>query len=179
MVISMTKKQDNSKKEEKDHDKKQEELESLKDTVQRVQAEFENYKKRVDKMAHEQVMYASKEVITELLPIIDNLELALKNTSEHSEFVKGIEMIHSQLISLLDKFHVKKVICEGHKFDPFLHEALMQEECDPEKHGCIIEEFQPGYKIGDRVLRHAKVKVGNQAKNGKKEQDHKDNKKDD
>lgn len=151
----------NPKKEKEPKGEKHAKVHSINDileTLQRVQAEFENYKKRVEKEKSEFIKSACAKIIKEILPVLDNFDMALKNTSNHNDFVKGIGMIHSQLFSALSKEGLKPIDAEGKKFNPYVHEALMQEESD-KGDGIIIEEFQKGYMIGDIVLRHSKVKV--------------------
>jgi len=148
-------KQKTHKKETK-VDPKDQKIAELTDTLQRLQAEFENYKKYVEKSKTDFVKYAQSDIIEKLLPILDSFELALKNTSKE-EFIKGIELIYSQLYSLLEKQGLKKIQAKG-KLDPHLHEVLLKEECDKEE-DTILEELQKGYMLGDKVLRHSKVKV--------------------
>jgi len=97
-------------------------------------------------------------MIKKFLPIIENFDLSLKNTDNHDELVKGIELIYGQFLDILKEEGVKKIETVGKLFDPNLHQALMAEE-SKEKSNTVIEEFQPGYVIKERVLRHAKVKV--------------------
>ena len=132
----------------------------LKETLQRVQADFENYKKRVERETEDFKKFASAELIGKLLPILDAFELSLKNSKDKEEFVKGIELIYAQLNEILGKEGLKKIEAVNQKFDPFLHEALMTEKSD--KDGLILEELQKGYMLGDKVIRHSKVKVGKQ-----------------
>ncbi|MBW2999723.1 nucleotide exchange factor GrpE, partial [Candidatus Woesearchaeota archaeon] len=137
--------------------KEQEKIAELTETLQRVQAEFENYKKRIEKESIEFKQFAAKEVVEKLLPILDNFELALKNTKENEQFLKGMELIYSQFFSTLENLGLKRINCNG-KFDPHLHEALMSEQSDKEP-GTILEEFQKGYTLNNKVIRHSKVKV--------------------
>jgi molecular chaperone GrpE len=123
-----------------------------------VQADFENYKKRTEKEKADFTRIACSGLIEEILPIMDTFEIALKNKENQKEFVKGVEMIYSQLFSTLEKIGLKPIESEGKKFDPYLHEALMQEESDEEQ-GVVIEEFQKGYSLNGKVIRHSKVKV--------------------
>ncbi len=128
------------------------------DALQRLQAEFENYKKRCDRESASFRKYANAEMIKSLLPILDSFELALKNNGDREKFVKGVEMIYAQLYSLLEDKGLRRMAAEGKKFDPYTQEALLQEES--EKDGIVLEELQKGYLLGDAVLRHSKVKVG-------------------
>jgi len=142
-------------------------INELTETLQRVQAEFENYKKRCDAQNHEFMKYSNAQFVEKLLPIIDTFELALKHTdSDDKEFVKGMELIYSQLISLFKHEGITKINVLGKQFDPRTHEALMQEDSD-KKPGTVIEELQSGYIMHDRVLRHAKVKIVKEKKKEK------------
>ena len=89
---------------------------------------------------------------------MDSFEIALKNTSEHEKFVKGIQMIYSQIYSILSSNGLKKIDAVGKKFDPYKHEVLMKEESEKED-DIVLEEFQKGYMLNDKVIRHSKVKV--------------------
>ena len=133
-------------------------INDLTESLQRLQAEFENFKKRTEKEKLDFCKYAEKDLITNLLPILDNFELALNNTQEGSEFIKGIELIYAQLVSELEKKGLEKIESLGQKFDPYKHEALMQEE-SKEKEGTILEELQKGYQLNNLIIRTAKVKV--------------------
>lgn len=129
----------------------------LTDALQRLQAEFENYKKRSEKEKQDFKTYATSELIKKLLPVLDNFALAFSNT-ESEEFKKGVELIYSQLLTVLEEEGLQPISAEGEMFDPYRHEAIMQEESDEEK-GKVIEEFQKGYMLNDKLLRHSKVKV--------------------
>jgi molecular chaperone GrpE len=136
----------------------------LTDTLQRTQAEFENYKKRVDKEKDEFVKYAKAELIQKLLPTIDTYEIALKSTKDNEKFVKGIEMVYAQLVSLLHSEGLKPIESLGKKFDPYLHEVMLKEKSDKDDE-IILEELQKGYTLNGKVLRHSKVKVSEKTEN--------------
>ena len=155
-----------SKKEKKPTDK--EVIAELTETLQRTQAEFENFKKRVDKDKAEFVKYAKAEIIQKILPTLDTFEIALKSTSDKEKFVKGIEMVYAQLFSLLEAEGLKKIEADGKKFDPYLHEVMLKEKSDKED-GIILEEIQKGYMLNDKVLRHTKVKVSEKIESDKKD----------
>ena len=138
--------------------KKEIKVTELTETVQRVQADFENYKKRTEKDKEEFVKYACQNIVLDLLPILDHFELALKHTKDKEEFVKGIELVYSNFIDMLGKKGLKPINALTKEFDPVMHEALMQEK-SKEKPGIVIEEFQKGYLINDKVIRPTKVKV--------------------
>ncbi|MBR9676613.1 nucleotide exchange factor GrpE [Candidatus Woesearchaeota archaeon] len=132
---------------------------ALTESLQRLQAEFENYKKREENNKLQTQQYLIGDFAKKFLPIIDNFELALKNkTSNDDPFIKGIELLYAQLVSVLEEYNIKKINTKNVKFDPKLHEAMMMVESKKESN-TIIEEFQSGYLIGEKVLRHSKVKV--------------------
>lgn len=153
-------------KEQKERDEKKELIE----TLQRLQAEFENYKKRVDRDYENMVKCSNEDLIKQILPIIDNFELALKSCKVKDEFYKGMELIYSQLIDTLLSRGVKPIECLGKKFDPYYHEALLTEESEKEPN-TILEELQKGYMLYDKVIRHSKVKIAKKKKEDKKEED--------
>jgi len=139
-------------------------LQVMTELAQRTQANFENYRKQTEKRVDDIRETAAKNIILHVLPIIDNLELALKNVHEHTEFVKGIELIYSQLFSIMEAQGVEIISTEKATFDPYFHEALLKVESDlPEN--TILEEFQKGYLFKGQVLRHAKVKISAGSKN--------------
>jgi len=132
----------------------------LTDTLQRLQAEFENYKKRIQQENNDFRAYASSEFISSLLPILDSFELALKNQDKHQDFVKGVELIFSQIYDMLEKKGLRPIKTRGENFDPYRHEVLLTEKTDKEvKEDKIVEELQKGYMLKDKVIRFAKVKV--------------------
>ncbi len=137
---------------------KSQKIEELTDTLKRLQAEFENYKKRVDKEKSEFMKFANAEIISKMLPVFDSLELALKNTADKEKFTEGIKMIYAQLHSMLNAEGVKPIKTENQKFDAYRHEVLMKEASDKPE-GTILEEFQKGYMMKDKVLRFSKVKI--------------------
>jgi len=159
----MTKKTNKTKKINKTG-KEQDELQvskdnivELTDTLKRIQAEFENYKKRTEKEQEDFKKYSDKELIKKLLPIIDNFELAFQNNSKNEDFIKGVELIYSQLFQILEEKGLKSIKAVGEKFDPYKHEALLIEKSN--KENIVLEELQKGYTLNDRVIRHTKVKV--------------------
>jgi len=166
------KKEDKKKAETKKKPTDKELIAELTETLQRSQAEFENYKKRVDKEKQEFVKYAKSELIQKILPTLDTFEIAFKSTSDKEKFVKGIEMVYAQLFSLLESEGLKKIESVGKKFDPYLHEVMLKEKSDKED-GIILEELQKGYMLNDKVLRHSKVKVSEKIKSDKKDNNEK------
>lgn len=130
------------------------------ETIQRLQADFENYKKRVQRDQKEYCEFAEKALIEKLLPFIDNFDLAMQNSNNESkeEFIKAIEMVHKQLHNTLNKEGLKKINTKDQKFNPELHQPILQEESDKEPN-TILDEIQPGYIFKDKILRHSKVKL--------------------
>ena len=136
---------------------------ALYDQLLRRQAEFENYRRRVDREKAEFHARARGEVLLELLPVVDNFERALsslpKREADAAGLRHGLELIHKQLKDALTKFGLEPVESVGQVFDPHLHEAVTIEPTDEHEENTIIEEFQRGYKLGEKLLRPAKVKV--------------------
>ena len=131
----------------------------LTEMLQRKQAEFENYRKQQEKRIEDIREQANKDLILQLLPLLDNFNLALKNCQTNGkEFVKGVELIYSQLFTVLENNGVKPIQTDNQDFDPYFHEALMKINSEKPEN-TIIEELQKGFLLKDRVIRHAKVKV--------------------
>jgi molecular chaperone GrpE len=135
------------------------ERDSLLDRLARAQAEFENARRRATKEQQDFRDYAAADVIKSLLPILDSFERALQVKSEPGDFRSGVELIYKQLQDALAKLGVRAIPAKGEPFDPHVHEAIeMVETSDAADHE-VIEELQRGYKIKDRLLRPAMVKV--------------------
>ena len=142
-------------------DPKQQELDELNDRYKRVMAEFENYKKRSGK--ERETLYNSilGDIVEVFLPIVDNLENALKVESQDAEYKKGIELVLKQFKDVLKAKGVEEIPAVGEIFDPSLHEAVSSVQ-DPDKNAQeIVQEYRKGYKIGSRVIRHSMVVVAN------------------
>jgi molecular chaperone GrpE len=136
---------------------------TLLDQLLRRQAEFENYRRRVDRERAETYARSRAEVVLELLPVIDNFERALASL-EHSgndakSLRQGIELIHRQLNDALAKFGLEPVESVGQTFDPNVHEAVSAEPSSEHEENTVIAEFERGYRLGEKLLRPAKVKV--------------------
>jgi molecular chaperone GrpE len=130
------------------------------DRLARLQAEFENYRKRSARENSEYRDFAVSEAARALLPVIDNFSLALKNASAKPEDLrKGVELIHKQLQDVLQKLNVERINAEGEPFDPRVHEAIEMVESDAAPDHHVLEELQPGYRIKGRLLRPAMVRV--------------------
>ncbi len=144
--------------------------EEMKKTTQFVQAEFENYKKRQDRDYSDKIEMSTYDIISKLLPVLDDFEHSianLKNSSQDSEnnesVLSGFQMIFDNFFNVLKKEGLEEVNPEGEKFDPYLHEALMQEKSDKEAM-TILQVLQKGYKLKGKIVRHAKVKVAQSKK---------------
>ena len=136
-------------------------IEELEETVKRTQAEFENYKKRIEREWAERARMAGERVIIEMLPVLDTLDKAVEGArggSESGSQEAGLEGIRRQLVQTLQRAGLKEIRTDV-PFDPFVHEALMREETDGDDAGKILEVFQKGYMLGSKVLRAARVKV--------------------
>jgi molecular chaperone GrpE len=139
------------------------ERDALQDRLLRTAAEFDNYRKRMDRERRELADYTAGEVISELLPIVDNLERALQAAAEDDPLRKGVELIHRQMLDLLRKRGVKPIEALGTDFDPNFHQAVIHEESTEHREGEVMAELQRGYVVGDRLLRPAMVKVAKTA----------------
>lgn len=161
--------EDNTEEIESDADPKDEEIEQLKKDVQekeekylRLYAEFENYKRRIQKENQTMKEYKAQDVLNDILPTIDNIERALQIDGEDEQFKslkKGVEMVHESLINALKNNGLEKIETEGQQFDPNVHQAVVQDDNPDFESGEITQELQRGYKLKDRVLRPSMVKV--------------------
>jgi molecular chaperone GrpE len=134
---------------------------ALQDRLLRTAAEFDNYRKRMDRERRELSEYAAAEVLKDLLPILDNFERALQApvTGDTDALRKGVELIHKQMLDILRKRGVTAIDALGADFDPNFHQAVIHEPSGSHREGEVMEELQRGYLIGDRLLRPAMVKV--------------------
>ena len=134
---------------------------ALQDRLLRTAAEFDNYRKRIDRERRDQFESAASSLLVEILPVVDNLERALQAPSgpEAAAFRAGVELIHRQLVDLLRKRGVTPIEALGADFDPRVHQAVSQESSATHRDGEVMEEMQRGYMLGDRLLRPAMVKV--------------------
>jgi len=143
-------------------DKLEEEVKASEDKYLRLYAEFENFKRRKNKEIETNNVYKSQKVITEILPSLDNLERALQVESDNEEIkslLKGVEMVYEGLLNVLKSEGVELIETENAQFDPNYHHAVMQDEDSEKESGAILDTFQKGYKLKDRVIRPAMVKV--------------------
>ena len=141
------------------------ERDNLLDRLARLQAEFDNSRKRAAKENAEFRDYVAADAVRALLPVLDNFSLALKNADANpQEFHKGVELIHKQLQEVLQKIGVQAIAAQGQPFDPRFHEAIEVVDSDAVPDHYVLEELQPGYKIKDRLLRPAMVRVARNTK---------------
>lgn len=143
-------------------EKLQAELQEQQQRTLRVQADFDNFRRRTQKEKEDLGKYASSKLITELLPVIDNFERALQASEENPEFEsfsKGVNMIFRQLESVLATEGLSAMKSVGEPFNPEYHQAIMQVKSDEYEEGIVVEEVQKGYMLKDKVLRPAMVKV--------------------
>ena len=139
----------------------QREREELYDRLLRLQAEFDNYRKRTRRELEESKAKGAEELVVQLLPVIDNLERAIQaaESGAASGMVEGVKMIHKQFLSVLEGIGVVPIAAVGAPFDPALHEAVAYEESDAYPDGVVMEEIVKGYALGGRALRPSVVKV--------------------
>ena len=135
------------------------ERDALIDRLARMQADFDNARKRAAREQQDFRDYALADTIKALIPVLDSFDRALKSSPEKSEFHAGVELIHKQLQDALAKIGVQQVSAEGAQFDPRYHEAIEMVDTEDAKDNQVLEELQRGYKLKDRLLRPAMVRV--------------------
>ena len=142
-----------------------EERDALRERLLRTAAEFDNYRKRVERERLDTIERAAEAVLRDLLPVVDDLERALAADAgdESAEaYRRGVELIHRQLLELLARRGVKSIDTVGQDFDPHLHQAVATESSPEHREGEILQELRRGYTLGNRLLRPAMVKVAQQ-----------------
>jgi len=141
--------------------------------LKRLKAEFENYKKRIDREHLDRVNSASMHLVKNMLPVLDDLQRAITSADEHEDtekIVDGLRLVNNHFMKVLEDEGVKQVPAMGEIFDPRFHEAVMQVESDDAEDGQIIEVLREGYMIGDKVLRNTMVKVASNANPSKQKE---------
>ena len=130
------------------------------DRLLRLAADFDNYRKRAAREREEYVALANERLLKELLPVLDDLERALNAAEDHEEaqLEEGVRLVHRSLASLLARNGVEEIATDG-KFDPHVHEALLAQPAEDREQGDVLDVIQKGYKLGDRVVRPARVIV--------------------
>lgn len=132
------------------------------DGWQRARAEFANARKRMEKARLEARRTAKVDVLRDLLPIVDDFDRALETAPQHvaeDSWFEGVELVYRKLTGMLEDASIERIESVGEPFDPNFHEAVLQEESQEHESGTIIRELQPGYRLGDRVIRPAMVTV--------------------
>ncbi len=175
--------EDSQKVNQKEPKSQKSQLEELRDTIeslqkekdelfaklQRVSADYANFQKRAPKQISDTIAYEKEKIIRTLLPALDNFEHTLQNADSAEDvdvLVKGIRIIYDQMLDILKSHGVEQIKAPGEKFDPALHEAMMQ-KTEPEKEdNIVLEEFQKGYKLNGRVIRPSKVVVNKLTEGG-------------
>ncbi len=146
----------------------------FRDTFIRKQADMDNFRKRMLRDKEDAIRYANKDLLQDLIPVIDDFERALQSAEESRDFTsfyEGVKLIEKQFVSMLErKWGLKRMDSLHREFDPQEHEALMMIESDEHDKQTVVEDFQKGYYYQDRVLRHAKVKVAVPAKQEEQQQ---------
>ena len=130
------------------------------DSLQRLKAEFDNYRKRTEREQSERAANSAARLVKELLPVLDDLERALEAATEHEEakLEEGVRLVHRALLGILQREGVAEIETEG-AFDPHVHEALLAQPVEEAEPGSVVQVLQKGYRLGDRVLRPARVVV--------------------
>ncbi len=143
-----------------EYKEKEDELKQVSTQFIRLQADFENFRKRTEKERKDIVNYALEDFICTLLPVVDNFDNAMKvEEKENESFYKGIELISKQLKGALESNGLNEIEALGEEFDPNIHHAVFMEESEEYDSGKIVEVIQKGYKLKDKVIRPAMVKV--------------------
>ncbi|WNM56992.1 nucleotide exchange factor GrpE [Candidatus Nitrospira allomarina] len=140
----------------------EEELQIFRDKYLRLAAEFENYKRRAQRDQSDSIRFGNESLLKNLLPIIDNLERAIqcaKDAGTSGPLLEGVELTHKQFLETVSKVGVRQLNTAGNSFDPAIHQAVTQVESENMKPNTVIEEFQKGYLLHDRILRPAMVSV--------------------
>lgn len=140
----------------------QKEKDELFEKLQRVSADYANYQKRVPKQIADTIAYEKEKIIKTLLPALDNFDHALQNAPSAENIdvlVEGIKIVYDQMLDILKSHGVTQIKSLDEKFDPSLHQAMMQRSEPEKEENVVLEEFQKGYKLNDRVIRPSKVIV--------------------
>lgn len=145
-----------AKKKEIEEKTQKDDIQEYINQTQRIQAEFENYKKRTDKEKEIHADYSKAILIKELLPVLDSFDSAVKLMEKNDKLDEGIKMLHSEINNIMEKQGLKSIEAVGCKLDPFKHEVIQQKDSE-EGNDRILEEVQKGYMFKDKVLRTSKV----------------------
>lgn len=157
-------KEDELTKLEEELKTKEEENSELKSHIQRLQADFDNFRKQSDKQKQDLIRYANEGLITKFLDVYEDMERALENSKTEEELREGLELIYSKMKSTLEKEGVEEIPAVGEKFDPFKHEALLTVDSPDHENNEIVDELMKGYTLKDKVIKYSKVRVCKKAK---------------
>ena len=152
----------------KDLKEKDEEIIELKSHIQRLQADFDNFRKQNDKQKQEVIRYANEGLIVKFIDVYEDMERALENSTNGEEIREGLELIYSKMKNTLEKEGVKEIPAVGEKFDPFKHEALLTVDSPDHENNEIVDELMKGYTLKDKVIKYSKVRVCKKAKKDNK-----------
>ena len=148
----------------KDLERKDEEIIELKSHIQRLQADFDNFRKQGEKQKQNLIRYANEGLIVKFLDIYEDMERALENSSNEEELREGLKLIFSKMKNTLEKEGVEEIPAVGEKFDPFKHEALLTVDSPNHENNEIVDELMKGYTLKDKVIKYSKVRVCKKAK---------------
>ena len=145
-------------------EKKDEEIVELKSHIQRLQADFDNFRKQNDKQRQDLINYANEGLIVKFLDVYEDMERALENSNNEEELREGLELIYSKMKTTLEKEGVEEIPAVGEKFDPFKHEALLTVDSPDHENNEIVDELMKGYTLKEKVIKYSKVRVCKKAK---------------
>ena len=145
-------------------EKKDEEIVELKSHIQRLQADFDNFRKQNEKQRQDLINYANEGLIVKFLDVYEDMERALENSNNEEELREGLELIYSKMKTTLEKEGVEEIPAVGEKFDPFKHEALLTVDSPDHENNEIVDELMKGYTLKDKVIKYSKVRVCKKAK---------------
>ena len=140
-------------------EKKDEEIVELKSHIQRLQADFDNFRKQNEKQRQDLINYANEGLIVKFLDVYEDMERALENSNNEEELREGLELIYSKMKNTLEKEGVEEIPAVGEKFDPFKHEALLTVDSPDHENNEIVDELMKGYTLKDKVIKYSKVRV--------------------
>lgn len=148
----------------KDLEEKDEENVELKSHIQRLQADFDNFRKQGEKQKQDLIRFANEGLILKFIDIYEDMERALENSTNEEELKEGLELIYSKMKNTLEKEGVEEIPAVGEKFDPFKHEALLTVDSPDHENNEIVDELMKGYTLKDKVIKYSKVRVCKKAK---------------
>lgn len=138
------------------------ERDGLQEQLLRTMADFQNFRKRMQQESEQLRAFATERLVTQLLPVLDNFErtiTAFEAGAPADSVMEGIKAVDRQMRSILESHNVAKIVAEGEAFDPTFHEAIAMEHSEEHPEGTILGEIEPGYRMGEKVIRPARVKV--------------------